>query len=76
MVSRKCTCQLSLEFDVAHGRGDAALGHHRVRLAEQRLADDRGPHARLAGGDRGAQAGAARADDDDVVAVFLEVGHR
>ena len=31
-----------LGVDVAHRRGDAALGHHRVRLAEQRLADDRG----------------------------------
>ena len=38
-----------LGVDVAHGRRDAALGHHRVRLAEQRLADDRGPHARPPG---------------------------
>jgi hypothetical protein len=27
---------------VAHGGGRAALGHDRVRLAEQRLRDDRG----------------------------------
>ena len=58
--------------DIAHRRGDAALGHHRVRLAEQRLADDRQPFAGLPGGDRGAQTGAAGADDDDVVGVPLD----
>ena len=42
--------------DVAHARGDAALGHDRVRLAEQGLADDGRAHPGLAGGDRGAQA--------------------
>ena len=51
--------------------GDAALGHDGVRLAEQRLADDGGAHARLAGRDRGAQAGAAGADDEDVVVVVV-----
>ena len=45
--------------DVAHGGGAAALGHDRVRLAEQRLGDDRGLLARLAGLDRRPQAGAA-----------------
>ena len=31
--------------DVGQRRGDAALGHHRVRLAEQRLADQADRHA-------------------------------
>ena len=31
-----------LGVDVAHGRGDTALGHHGVGLAEQRLAHQRG----------------------------------
>ena len=65
---------------VAHGGGDAALGHHGVRLAEQRLADDRGLRAGLVGGDRRTQPRAAGADDDDVVGVPLHpalgvVGH-
>ena len=34
-------CQLSSGVDVAERRRDPALGHHRVRLAEQRLADER-----------------------------------
>ena len=38
-------------LQVAHGRGDAALGHHGVRLAEQALADDGGPGAGVVGGD-------------------------
>jgi hypothetical protein len=53
--------------DVAHRRRDAALRHHRVRLAEQRLGDDADARAVRRGFDRGAQAGAARADDEDVV---------
>ena len=57
--------------DVAHGGGDAALGHDGVRLAEQRLGDDRGARTGLVRGDRGAQPGAAGADDDDVVVVSL-----
>ncbi len=61
---------------VAERRRDAALGHHGVGLAEQRLADqpDRGPGgSRL---DRGPQPGPARADDEDVVGVRLRVGDR
>jgi hypothetical protein len=56
-----------LRLDVAERRGDAALGHHRVRLAEEGLADE--PHALPLGArlDRRAQARAARADDEDVV---------
>ena len=62
--------------DVAHRGGAAALGHDRVRLAEQRLADDRDLQAGLVRGDRGAQAGPAGADDQDVVAVLLDLfGH-
>ena len=60
---------------VAHRRGAPALGHDGVRLAEQRLADDRHPQAGLVRGDRRAQAGAAGADDEDVVAVLLDLSH-
>ena len=60
---------------VAHGRGDPALGHHRVRLAEQRLADERGLHAHRVRLDRRSQARAAGADHDDVVVVGLVLGH-
>ena len=48
---------------VRHRRGHAAFGHHRVRLAEQRLADQADRHAGVGGLDRRAQAGAAGADD-------------
>ena len=57
--------------DVGHRRGHAALGHDRVRLAEQRLADEADRRARGRRLDRGAQAGAAGADDQDVVLVGL-----
>jgi hypothetical protein len=58
--------------DVGERRGDAALGHDRVRLAEQRLADEahRTPARRRL--DRRAQARAARADDEHVVFVRVE----
>ena len=52
---------------VGHRRGHAALGHHRVGLAEQRLADQADRHAGAAGLDGGAQPGAAGADDQHVV---------
>ena len=45
----------------------AALGHHRMRLAEQRLADHAAGGARGRDFDRGAQSGAARADHQHVV---------
>ena len=61
-----------LGVDVAERRGDAALGHHRVRLAEQRLAHERRPGAGVRGVDRGAQPGAAGADHDHVVVVALD----
>ena len=71
IVSRKWTFQLSLRLDVAERRGDAALGHHGVRLAEERLADE--PDARPLGArlDRRPQPRAARADDEHVVLVRL-----
>jgi hypothetical protein len=61
--------------DIAQRRGGAALGHHRVRLAEQRLGDDR----RLLAGqprlDGRPQPGPPGADHDDVVGVPLDVSH-
>ena len=53
--------------DVGERGGDAALGHHRMRLAEQRLADEGHRDARVGRRDGRAQAGAARTDDEDVV---------
>jgi hypothetical protein len=62
--------------DVAHRGGRPTLGHHRVRLAEQRLGDDRDALSGEPRLDGGAQAGAAGADDDDVVMVsFDSFGH-
>jgi len=61
---------------VAHGGRAAALGHHRVRLAEQRLGDDRGLLAVQPGLDRRAQSRAARADDHHVVGVTVDVDGR
>ena len=62
--------------DVAHRRRTATFGHDGVGLAEQRLRDDRHALAEQARLDRRAQAGAARADDDDVVVEGLDaLGH-
>jgi hypothetical protein len=59
--------------DVAHRRRDTALRHHGMRLAEQRLGDDR----RLPPGqprlDRRPQPRAARADHHHVVGEPLDV---
>ena len=57
--------------DVGERGGDAAFGHHRVRLAEQRLADEPDRHARRRRLDRRAQPRAAGADDEHVVFVRL-----
>ena len=57
--------------DIAHGRRDAAFGHHGVGLAEERLADQRGLDPAGRGLDGRAQPRAAGADDDDVVLVAL-----
>ena len=62
--------------DVAQGGGDASLGHHRVGLAEERLADQRRVSALGGGLDGGAQARSAGADDQDVVLVRLVLGHQ
>ena len=61
---------------VAHGGGDAALGHDGVGLAEEALADHRGPGAGFVGGDGRPQPGASRADHHDVVGVLLVIGHQ
>ncbi len=62
--------------DVGHRRRHAALGHDGVGLAEQRLADQADRDAGGRGLDGRAQAGAAGADDQDVVLVRLVNGHR
>ena len=67
IVSAKWTFQLSRSSTLAERRGDAALGHDGVRLAEQRLADQADRDAGRGGLDGGAQPGAAGADDEDVV---------
>ena len=54
---------------VAHGRGHAALGHDRVRLAQQRLADEAHGGAGVGRLDRRSQARTTRPDDQDVVGV-------
>src|SRR6266545_3237290 len=56
---------------IAHGRCDAALGHDRMGLAEERLADERGPGALGRSLDCGSDAGSAGADHDDVVLVEI-----
>ena len=53
--------------DVRHRGGHAAFGHHRVRLAEERFADEADAHALRRRFDRRAQPGAAGADDEHVV---------
>ena len=64
--------QSSGGIDVGHGRGDSALGHHRVSFAEQRFADDANRRALGQRFDGRAQAGAARADDQYIVFVGLK----
>jgi hypothetical protein len=58
-----------LRVQVAKRRGDPALGHNRMRLAQQRLTDDRdvGPHRRSF--DSGAKASTSGPNHQDVVAV-------
>ena len=57
--------------DVGERGGDAAFGHHRVRLAQQRLAQQTDANTRRRRFDGGAQPGAARADDEHIVLVRL-----
>src|SRR5271163_4639948 len=62
---------------VGHGGRDAAFGHDRVRLAEQRLADDADAYVLGQGFNGGAQARAARANDEYIVFVgFVRSSHR
>ena len=56
---------------VAHGCGYAALGHHRVGLAQERLGDDADLQAALLGLDCGPQSGATGTDDQYVVVVVF-----
>ncbi len=60
---------------VGQGGGNAALGHHGVRFAEQRFTD----HADVKAGGRrfygGAQSRPARADDQNVIGIALVLGH-
>jgi hypothetical protein len=64
--------------DVAERGGHAALGHHGVRLAQQRLADDQHAGAGARRRDRRPHPGAARPDHQDVGVdrVVLGAGHR
>ena len=52
--------------DVVHGSGHAALGHDRVRLAQERLADDHHARAGLSRRDGSAQPRSSRSEDEDV----------
>lgn len=61
---------------VGHRGGYAALGHHRVRLAEKRLAHKPDAEAGRGRFDGGTQSGATRADHEDIVFHRLVVtGH-
>ena len=64
-----------LVVDVPECGGHPTLGHHRVGLAQQGLAHQRGAQSLGPGLDGGPQAGAAGADDDDVEVVGLVLSH-
>ena len=61
--------------DVGERGGDAAFGHHRVRLAEQRLAHEPDGHAASRGFDCRSQPRSTCADDEDIVLVCLILRH-
>src|SRR4051794_13759084 len=63
-------------LDVAERSSDAAFGHDRVRLAEERLADEADRNAHRACFDRRAKTRAAGADHEDVVRMGLVLGVR
>ena len=65
-----------LRIDVAQGGGDPAFGHHRVRLSQQRLANQSSARSLSVGLHGGPQASASCTDDDDVVLMCLVVGHQ
>ena len=54
-------------IDVRQSSGNAAFGHHSMRFAEQRFANHSYFGAIRSRFDRGAQPGAARADDQHVI---------
>ena len=62
-------------IDVGERRRDAALGHDRVGLAQQRFAGDAHRRSCLSRGDGGAEAGPAGPDDEDVVLMGLDGRH-
>jgi hypothetical protein len=62
--------------DVPQRRRNAAFGHHRVRLSQQRLAHEADRDAGARGFDGGPQARAAGADDQHVVFVRVVVRHQ
>ena len=61
--------------DIAQRGGHAALGHHRMRLAQQRLAHQANFDAGRGSFDGRSQSGTAGADDQDVMFVSLKFGH-
>ena len=61
--------------DIGQSCGNAALGHHGVRFAQQRLADHSNFGAVGSGFDRGAQTGPTRTDDQNVIGVAMEFRH-
>ena len=65
-----------LGVHVGQGRRDPALGHDRVGLPEQRLADEPDLRPRGLGLDRRPEAGAAGADHEDVDGVGLDLADR
>jgi choline dehydrogenase-like flavoprotein len=60
---------------VGERRRHPALGHHGVRLPEERFADEGHAHTLPRGLDGGAEPGSAGADDQDVVGMRLEAVH-
>ena len=77
IVSRKCGCQPSSLSTIRQSRREAAFGHHRVRLAQQRFADDADARSLRERFDRGSQPRAARADNQHIVFVsFVRGSHR
>ena len=65
-----------LRVGVAHRGGAAALGHHGVGLAEQRLADHGDLQATFTRLDDRTQTRAAGTDHDDVVLVPFDLSHK
>ena len=62
--------------DIAERGRHAALRHHGVRFPQQRLRHDTDGSTTRCGADRGAQAGTARANDEDIVLERLVLRHQ